>query len=194
MNQQTTPNITLFDLLARNWQRPPGIRQIGFNDDDTLLAAVAEDGSIVFARLADNEPPESRIVVDNGQTTIRPRAGRPSPLIITRLKGAGRICRAAAGGFLAGNDKGELVRLSRAGEIADTVLSGSVPMTAFDHCSSTGMTAIAAANRLLLTADDASAPKAEAASGQPCSDFRRRVLFSRSREWKISNSAAAMVN
>ena len=59
MNQQPVPNVTLFDLLARNWHRPAPIRQICFNDDETLLAVVCADGSVAFARMADNEPPGS---------------------------------------------------------------------------------------------------------------------------------------
>ena len=155
MNQQTTPGITLFDLLARNWQRPAGIRQICFNDDETVLAIVSDDGGVAFARMADNEPPASRIVSDNGQTGIRPRSGRPSPLIVTRIKGGYSTCPAAADGFLAGNEKGQLVRLSRAGEIADTIFAGEAPVTAFDRCIATGDIAILAGDRLLLRSDTA---------------------------------------
>jgi hypothetical protein len=157
MNQQATPNITLFDLLARNWQRQAGIRTIRFNDDETLLAIVTEDGTIAFARMADNEPPESRITADGGQRGIRPRSGRPSPLIVTRVKGARSVCPAAAGGFLTANDKGELLRLSRAGETADTAPVGSAPATAFDRCRRSGMIAAVIGDRLFLRPDDTGA-------------------------------------
>ena len=84
MNQQTTPNITLFDLLASSWQRPAAIRHICFNDDETALAVVTEDGNVAFARMADNEPPEARIVTDNGQTGIRPRSVASNASTLTR--------------------------------------------------------------------------------------------------------------
>jgi len=157
MNEQTTPNITLFDLLARCWQRPAGVRHIRFNDEETELAVVTEDGAVAFARMADNEPPESRIVADNGQTGIHPRAGRPSPLIMTRIKGASAACPAGAGGFLVGNEKGQLIRLSRAGEIADTVFSGDTAVTAFDRCGASGALAIVAGDRLFCRTGAASA-------------------------------------
>lgn len=164
MNQQTTPNITLFDLLARNWQRPAPVRHIRFNEDDTALAIVAADGTVAFARMADNEPPESRIVADGGQTGIRPRVGRPSPLIITRMKGTVSTCPAADGGFLAANEKGRLIRLSRAGETADTIFAGDKPVTAFDRCRETGDVAIVAGSHIFLHDD-------EAASGAPGTDL-----------------------
>ncbi|SCB31958.1 WD40 repeat domain-containing protein [Rhizobium multihospitium] len=148
MNQQAASNITLFDLLARSWQRPAPVRHICFNDDGTLLAVVCEDGSVAFARMADNEPPESRIVVDRGQTTITPRQGKAAPLIVTRVKGAGSACACDDGCFLAAGTKGDLVRLSRAGEMAQTVFSGAEPVRAFDYCRTTGSTAIAAGNML----------------------------------------------
>jgi len=148
MNQQAVSNITLFDLLARSWQRPAPVRHICFNGDGSLLAVVCEDGSVAFARMADNEPPESRIAVDRGQTTIMPRQGKAAPLIVTRVKGTGSACACGDGGFLAGGTKGDLVRLSRTGEIAETVFSAAEPVRAFDYCRATGATAIAAGNVL----------------------------------------------
>ncbi|WP_454851113.1 WD40 repeat domain-containing protein [Rhizobium binxianense] len=174
MNQQAVPNITLFDLLARNWQRPAPVRHVRFNDDETLLAVVCEDGSVAFARMADNEPPEARITVDNGQTTIRPRQGKAAPLIITRVKGADRVCACRDGDFLAAGANGDLVRLSRAGEIAETVLSAAEEVQAFDHCLATGATATAIGGRLhvrpaggasALAADPGGAPERIAFSG-----------------------------
>ena len=58
MNQQTIPNVTLFDLLARNWQRPAPVRQLCFNEDDTILAINSADGAVALARIGDNEPPD----------------------------------------------------------------------------------------------------------------------------------------
>lgn len=169
MNQQTVPNITLFDLLARNWRRTSAVADLCFNDDQTLLAAACEDGSVVIARLADNEPPEGRIKVDNGQTTIHPREGKPSPLIITRIKGAGAVRAGHDGGFLATNDKGSLVRISRAGEIAETVFAADTPVLAFDHCQATGLTAIVAGGQVhLRTSGASSTVETELAGNAAC--------------------------
>lgn len=150
MNQQTMPNLTLFDLLARQWQRRASVSQLCFNADATLLAIAAADGAVALARLADNEPPEARIAVDNGQTTIRPREGKPSPLINTRLQEATRLSADAQGGFLALTANGELLRLNRGGEIAGKLLADQSPISAFTHSHQTGMTAAVVKDHLRL--------------------------------------------
>jgi WD40 repeat protein len=150
MSQQTMPNLTLFDLLARQWQRRAAVGQLCFNANATLLAIAAADGTVALARLADNEPPEARIAVDNGQTTIRPREGKPSPLISTRLQEATRLSADAQGGFLALTAKGELLRLNRGGEIAGKLLADQSPISAFTHCRRTETTAAVVRDHLRL--------------------------------------------
>ncbi|MDB5524518.1 MAG: hypothetical protein JWM58_2281 [Rhizobium sp.] len=150
MNQQTMPNITLFDLLARNWRRPAAVSHLCFNDDDTLLAISATDGSVALARLADNEPPESRIAIDNGQTTIQPRQGRPSPTINTRIQEGGKLSAHLDGEFLVLTGSGELIRVNRTGQIVVKVLADKSPITAFDHCSTRGRTVAVVHHQLRL--------------------------------------------
>ena len=138
MNQQTMPNMTLFDLLARQWQSRAVIDRLCFNSDDTLLSISSADGTVALARLADNEPPESRIAVDQGQTTIRPREGKPSPLIRTRVQEGNLIAAGLNGEFLVLTRQGELLRINRSGEIVARVLADKTPIDAFDHCRRTG--------------------------------------------------------
>lgn len=153
MNQQTMPNLTLFDLLARQWQRRAAIGQLCFNADGTLLAISAADGTVALARLADNEPPEARITIEDGQTTIRPREGKPSPLIITRLQEARSLSTGSDGGFLVLTAKGELLRLSRSGEIAGKLLADKSPISAFAECLRTGLTAVVVQRHLRLQSE-----------------------------------------
>lgn len=150
MNQQTMPNITLFDLLARTWQNRAAIDRLCFNSDDTMLAILSADGSVALARLADNEPPESRITVDDGQTTIRPREGRPSPLIKTRIEGGRRLSAVGDGDFMILTADGKLLRVNRSGEIDAKVLADKAPISAFDHCLQTDLTAAIVHDRLRL--------------------------------------------
>ncbi|MBL0373426.1 hypothetical protein JJB09_15430 [Rhizobium sp. KVB221] len=150
MNQQTIPNITLFDLLARTWQSRAAIERLFFNSDDTLLAISSADGSVALARLADNEPPDSRIVVDDRQTTIRPREGRPSPLIKTRIEGGQGLSAGGNGDFMILTANGELLRINRSGEIDAKVLADKTPISAFDHCLRTDLTAAIVHDRLRL--------------------------------------------
>lgn len=150
MNQQTIPNVTLFDLLARNWQRRAPVQNLCFNDDDTLLAIGSADGTVALARLGDNEPPESRIVIDNGQMTIHTRQGKPSPLISTSIHESIRLAACRDGAFVTQTRSGELLGVDRSGEIATKVLSDKGAVTAFDHCHATDLTAASAHHRLRL--------------------------------------------
>lgn len=150
MNQQSIADLTPFDLLARNWKRASAIKHICFNDDDTLLAMSCADGTVALARLADNEPPESRIAIDNGRTTIRPREGRPSPLINTRVRDGGRLTAFDDGESLVLTAAGDLLRVNRSGEISAKVLADKSPVIAFDYCRSTGLIVAVVPNRLRL--------------------------------------------
>ncbi|MFS8056183.1 WD40 repeat domain-containing protein [Rhizobium sp. BR 317] len=150
MNQQTIPNVTLFSLLARNWGRPAPIRQLCFNGDDTALAICSADGAVALARLGDNEPPESRITIDNGQTTISPRQGNPSPLISTRIQEGDGLSAYRGDSFLVSTASGELLHLARSGEIESKVLSDRTPIDAFAHNPATDLTAVVVRRRLRL--------------------------------------------
>lgn len=154
MNQQTMLNVTLFDLLARSWQRQAPVHHLCFNEDDTLLAIGSADGAVALARLGDNEPPESRLVIDNGQTMIQPRHGKPSPLISTRIHEGARVSAYREGAFLAATRSGELLRVDRTGAIVEKVLSDKGPICAFDHCRATGLTTVAVSRRLRLQSGD----------------------------------------
>ncbi|OYR08367.1 WD40 repeat domain-containing protein [Brucella grignonensis] len=176
MNQQTVPSIALFDLLARKWRRSSAIRHMCFNEDNTLLAIVSDDGSVALARMADNEPPDARVSVNGSQITIAPRQGKPAPLIVTRVKDGEAVSTYRNGGFLAAGEV-NIVHLSRTGEILETVLSSAARLMAFDHCLLTGATAYRTADRLFVHRDgDWSAPLSVAheGGGQP-----ERIAFSK---------------
>ncbi|MGJ7036802.1 WD40 repeat protein [Shinella sp. BE166] len=155
MNQQTIPNVTLFDLLARNWQRQAAIRQLCFNEDDTILAIGSADGAVALARIGDNEPPESRIAIDNGQTTISPRKGKPSPLISTRIQEGAALSAYRDGTFLVSTRSGELLHVTRSGEITGKVLSDRTPVSAFAHNHAADLTAVVVRRRLRLQPGEA---------------------------------------
>ena len=76
MNQQTMQNLTLFDLLARSWQRPSAIADLRFSADGSAVAFTAVDGTVAIAAVADHEPPEARIRVSNDLGRRRSGQGR----------------------------------------------------------------------------------------------------------------------
>ena len=75
MNQQNVRNLTLFDLLARNWQHPAAVENLRFSADGSTVAFACADGTVALAPISDPEPPETRIRMsaDVGRATIRPR-------------------------------------------------------------------------------------------------------------------------
>ena len=167
MNQQTIPNITLFDLLARSWESRAAIGRICFNSDNTLLAIASADGVLSLARLSDNEPPEARILVDNGQTTIRPREGRPSPLIKTRVEAPSMVANCSGGDFLVLTGRGELLHLGCSGEITAKVLADKPPILTFDHCQQNGLTAVVVQGLLRLQSGAGALIKETVLTGPP---------------------------
>jgi WD40 repeat protein len=145
MNQQTMQNLTLFDLLARSWQRPAAIADLRFSTDGSAVAFSSADGTVAIAAVADHEPPEARIRVSNdlGQTTIRPREKPPVPLIATTAFAYADVPLAAYGdsGFLVGAASGEVLHLTAGGDVAEPLMKIDGPIVAIDHSARTGMTA-----------------------------------------------------
>ncbi|WP_442581343.1 WD40 repeat domain-containing protein [Mesorhizobium sp. ASY16-5R] len=137
MNQQAIRNLTLFDLLARSWQRPSAVVGLRFSADGSSVAFVGADGTVAIAAVADQEPPESRIRVsgDLGQTTIRPRDKPPVPLTATAALADTAVPLAIHpdSGFLIGTAEGEVLHLAASGEITGTLLKLDRPVTAVDH-------------------------------------------------------------
>ncbi|WP_192180152.1 WD40 repeat domain-containing protein [Mesorhizobium amorphae] len=154
MNQQTMQNLTLFDLLARNWQRPSAIADLRFSGDGSTVAFSSIDGTVAIATVADHEPPESRIRVSNdlGQTTIRPREKPPVPLIATTAFGDGDVPIAAYAhsGFLVGAAGGEVLHLTADGKVAASPVRIDGPIVALDHSARSDTTAVSNGHDVFL--------------------------------------------
>ena len=165
MSHQNLPNPTLFGLLARNWRLPSAITGLCFNGDGTILAFTCLDGTIALARIADNEPPESRlrVSIDVGQATIHPRKDKPAPLITAAISthGAAAFASYLESDFLSGPAEGDVIRLTHDGEIAETVIKTAHPVVSVDHCRRTGITAAVDGNYVYLKRLDADVFKRE---------------------------------
>lgn len=155
MNQQAMQNLTLFDLLARSWQRPSAIADLRFSADGSTVAFTSVDGTVAIATVADHEPPESRIRVshDLGQTTIRPREKPPVPLIATAAFGDGDVPLASHGnsGFVVGAASGALLHLAADGEVVSSLVSIDGPIVAIDHSARADTTAVSNGHDVLLS-------------------------------------------
>jgi WD40 repeat protein len=154
MNQQTMQSLTLFDLLARSWQRPSAIADLRFSTDGSAVAFTSVDGTVAVTAVADHEPPESRLRVshDLGQTTIRPREKPPVPLIATAAFGDGDVPIAAYtdSGFLVGAASGDVQHLTAGGEIGTSLVKVDGPIVAIDHSTRADRTAVSNGHDVLL--------------------------------------------
>lgn len=165
MNQQTMQNLTLFDLLARRWQRPAAIADLRFNADGSAVAFTCVDGTVAIAAVADHEPPEARIRVSNdlGQTTIRPREKPPVPLTATAAFGDGDVPLAtyAHSGFLVGAASGDVLHLTAGGEVAEPLVRIDGPVVAIDHSAKAGTIAISNGHDVFLSHGQGDATRLE---------------------------------
>jgi WD40 repeat protein len=155
VNQQTSHNLSPFDLLARSWQRPAAVAAACFSADASAVAFTSVDGTVAIGPVADQEPPESRIRVsgDLGQTTIRPRQKPPAPLIATSTLGDGDvpITSYLRSGFLVGAATGRAMHLAADGEVAETPINIDGPVVAIDHSAGTATTAITNGHDVFLS-------------------------------------------
>ncbi|MDQ6435858.1 WD40 repeat domain-containing protein [Mesorhizobium sp. LHD-90] len=145
MNQQSMRNLTLFDLLARNWQCQAPVAGLRFSGDGLAVAFAWADGTVAIAAAEDREPPESRIRVsgDLGQTTIRPREKPPVPLIVTAAFGDNTVPLAIQprAGFLAGTTGGDVLPVSTAGDVGEPLIKTGNPVVALDRAAHAGVIA-----------------------------------------------------
>lgn len=145
MNQQNIRNLTLFDLLARNWQCAASVDDLRFSSDGANVAFACADGTVALATISDPEPPETRIRMsaDVGRATIQPRQKEPEPLVTTpRLHdGAPPLAHLRGPDFLVGTSAGSVLHLGGDGQLTDTNVNVGAPIVAIDHAVATGMTA-----------------------------------------------------
>lgn len=184
MTVPNTQTLTLFDLLARQWQGAAPVVHACFTADG--MAAFATEGGAVLIAGPDEESPERRIRVtgDLGQTTIRPRARPASPLIALSGLAEGAPPLVAAGaGFLAGDADGRVLRIGMDG-VAEPVLDLGGAVVALDHAG--GTTAAADADSLVV-----SGPGGVRREGYP--GFRCLALTADGRRLAGANAAQVVV-
>ncbi|MEW5421111.1 WD40 repeat domain-containing protein [Amorphus sp. 3PC139-8] len=137
MNQQPRANVTLYDLLAREWACEAAVSDACFSHDGSVTAFSLDDGTVALAVTADEEPPQERIRMTPsvGKATIRPRSAPPRPLIKTTVLSERPMPIVAThdGVFLAGTSAGEVRAIDADGAAHETPLAFDGPVTALDH-------------------------------------------------------------
>jgi hypothetical protein len=147
LSRESPGAFPLFDLLARRWRLPAPAAELCFNASASAVAATLADGRVALVDVADAEPPEKRIVVDDaGRRTIAPRRGEPRPAVVLAARGAGpaRLAPGRGDNFLIARGDGSLAALAPDGGEALTRRAVGGEVLALHHAA--GMTAIVAAN------------------------------------------------
>ena len=115
-----TPNMALFDLLARSWSLDAPIRAIVMDRPGKTAAFVLADGRIALAPLEEAESPMTRLRIegDSGRAAIRPRKQPPArPTLTPQLcEDAPFLAPSAGLGFIAAKPTGEILRVTPRGQ------------------------------------------------------------------------------
>lgn len=121
MDQPSFAPPTLFDLLARQWQRPSGISGLAFSNDQSTAAFAGEDGSLALVAMADPEAPAVRVrtSIETGRASIRPREKplRPPVIVAPVDDRAPAIAPYRRSSFAVADRDGRLLSITPRGQI-----------------------------------------------------------------------------
>lgn len=202
MAQPATTAPTLFDLIAREWQRPAAAVAARFNADDTAVAFAGSDGSLTIVPTADAETPTTRLRVsaDSGLMTIRPRR-KPvdAPVTTAPLSdGPPPVAAYRRSGFVVGGGDGRPYHVTPLGTATPFEARLGGPVTAVGGCDGGARVACAADGEIALFAgDDTAAPRRlaqeAAATALAFSPDGRRLAAAHAHGvtvWRLADDAA----
>jgi WD40 repeat protein len=109
---------SLFGLIGRQWAAGAAVERCAFDASGAVVAFALADGSIAIAPIEDAESTASRfrVSVENGRSTISPRAKPVPPMLAVPIGEAPvRLASFGPSGFLAGSACGRLVRITPTG-------------------------------------------------------------------------------
>ncbi|MGC3940596.1 WD40 repeat domain-containing protein [Roseobacter sp. EG26] len=120
MGEQNTSGLKLFDLLAREWTLQEAVVQVAFNEEDTAVLFRLASGAVSLAALKDSESPKvrTRMELDTGRTTIKPRENPIAPLISPQLvlDPDLPVARFGTQGFAGVDAQGAIVQITAGGQ------------------------------------------------------------------------------
>ncbi|WP_227269275.1 WD40 repeat domain-containing protein [Roseobacter weihaiensis] len=138
MGEHDTSGLKLFDLLARQWTLQEAVVQVAFNHEDTAVLFRLASGEISLAALKDAESPKirTRMELETGRTTIRPRENPVAPVISPQLllDRSLPVTRFGSQGFAGVDTQGSLVQITAGGQVVPKATPGDTTVTSI--CSS----------------------------------------------------------
>lgn len=163
MVENSSSGMSLFDLLARSWTLDDAIVQAAFNHDDTGAVFRLASGKLALASTKDAESPKirTRMELETGRTTIRPRENPVAPLKTPELtvRKDLPLVRFGPQGFAAIDENGALQHITAGGQVVPKESDFDQPVTSL--CSTRKGDRIAIAQQgevTVIPVDDWTAP------------------------------------
>ncbi len=146
MIENRAAQISLFELLAREWSFDSEIVQVAFNHDETAVLFRLLSGKLALVSTIDTESPKNRtrVAVDTGQTTIKQRTKPISAAVFASIKAHTDLPVAQFGseGFMVLDNHGVPNQISGQGQ--------SVANYEFDDATITAMCSTHTGDRLAI--------------------------------------------
>ncbi len=163
MVENSSSGMSLFDLLARSWTLDDAIVQTAFNHDDTGAVFRLASGKLALASTKDAESPKirTRMELETGRTTIRPRENPVAPLKTPDLtvRKDLPLIRFGSQGFAAIDENGALQQITAGGQVVPKQSDFNQPVTSLCSTRKGDRIAIAQQGEVTVTpVDDWAAP------------------------------------
>lgn len=158
MVENSAAGLSLFELLARYWSVDGAVVEVVFNHDDTAAIFRLGTGQVSLASIKDAESPKirTRMDLENGRTTIRPRENPVTPLITPQTKARPDfpVARFGSQGFAIVDLNGAVQQVTAGGNVVDRLKPESVDIKSM--CSSNAGDTLALARQNQITLHDTS--------------------------------------
>ncbi len=154
MAENSASGLSLFDLLARYWEADAGVAEAVFNHDDTAVIFRLVTGRLLLASTKDAESPKirTRMDIESGRTTIRPRENPVTPLLTPHVTARSDLSVARFGpqGFAIVDLNGAVQQVTAGGNVVDRLKPEGVDVTSVCSSRAGDILAMAWQNRITL--------------------------------------------
>ena len=154
MGENNSAGLSLFDLLARSWSLESRVIQAVFNHDDTAVAFRLASGKLALASTKDAESPKvrTRMELETGRTTIRPREKPVTPLKTpaTDVRTNLPVARFGAQGFAAIDQRGALHHITGGGQVVTKLKPVNAEVTSVCSSAAGHIVALGTQERIMI--------------------------------------------
>ncbi|MFA3920399.1 WD40 repeat domain-containing protein [Ruegeria hyattellae] len=171
MVENSSSGLSLFSLLARDWTLEDEVTETVFNHDDTGVLFRSRSGKLALASTKDAESPKirTRMDLETGRTTIRPRENAVSPLRIAEVTAHTDLpaTRFGTQGFAVVDLDGAVQQVTGGGNVVLRLKPDSTGVTSLCSSVSGNVLALARQGRIVLYDTDDMQVQAEIGLDHP---------------------------